>query len=124
LFKVERGILRVAVSKPSTHEQVTQLAHGEIQHFAAWTVEQREENEILLCDFSNRTRSWLMVESLGSGERPRTRLYFGSVVVPVAGTKPGQSKLGFPFHALLGFHKLYSRALFSAAKQQLLAELR
>ena len=44
-----------------------------------------------------------------------TRLYFGSAVVPVANKSTGKGKMGFAFKALLGFHKLYSRALLHAA---------
>lgn len=50
----ERSILTWAVSKPSTDEQTTQLAEGKIDTFAAWYVETRSKNEILLCDFRDR----------------------------------------------------------------------
>jgi len=61
LFKLERTILRWAVSKPSSDIQAIQLADGSTDTFAAWHVEDRCENQLLLCDFRGRTRSWLMV---------------------------------------------------------------
>jgi hypothetical protein len=45
-------------------------------------------------------------------------LYFGSAVIPVR-TKSGETALGFPYGALLGFHKLYSRILLRAARLRL-----
>jgi len=112
LFKLERFILTWAVSKPSTDVQAKQLAYGLTQTFAAWTVEARAEDQLLMCDLVRRTRSWLMVVPLESGG---TRLYFGSAVVP------GQDKssLEFSFRALLGFHKPYSVALLYAVRRGL-----
>src|ERR671924_2078513 len=55
LFRLERFILTWAVSKPSTDKQVRQLADGEVEQFAAWQVEGRSENEMLLCDLVGRT---------------------------------------------------------------------
>ena len=52
-------------------------------------------------------------------ETKGTRLYFGSAVVPVMNAATGKSEMGFVFKALLGFHKLYSRALLSAAAARL-----
>ena len=77
----------------------------ELDAFAAWRVEDRAEDQLLLCDLPGRTRSWLMAASEGT----RTLLYFGSAIVPLS---PG-------YRALLGFHKLYSRVLLRAAKSRL-----
>jgi hypothetical protein len=115
VFKLERLILRVFAARGSTDAQAAALARGEIAVFAAWVVEGRAPNQLLLCDFTRRTRSWLMVTPLPSG----TRLYFGSAVVPVHDPRTGASRLGFGFSALLGFHKLYSRALLAAARSRL-----
>jgi len=117
LFKLERFILTWTVSKPSTDVQAKQLADGVTQAFAAWTVEARAENQLLMCDFIRRTRSWLMVVPLRSGG---TRLYFGSAVVPIVDSRTGKSTLGFIFNILLGFHGLYSVALLYAAKSRIL----
>ncbi len=111
LFKLERFILTWTVSKPSTDSQAKQLADGLIDKFAAWTVEARTKNQLLMCDFMSRTRSWLMVVPLEKG----TRLYFGSAVVPGR----GKSRLGLGVHLLLGFHKVYSVVLLYAAKVRL-----
>lgn len=80
---------------------------GERDSFAAWTVEARARNQVLLRDFTGRTCSWLMVADADPG--PGTRLYFGSVVFALS-----------PVHAkLLGFHRLYSRLLLRAAARRL-----
>ena len=44
LFKLERLLLRVFLSKPSTDFQARQLAAGELNEFAAWRVEARAED--------------------------------------------------------------------------------
>ena len=119
VFKVERFILGAVVFRPSTDAEVGQLARGEISAFAAWTVEGRAENQLLLCDFAGRTRSWLMVAPAGSAGTAGTRLYFGSAVVPAQTNGTGRDDLGWVFRALLGFHKLYSRVLLRAAVARL-----
>ena len=115
VFKLERLILRLFAARPSTDAQAAALARGEADAFAAWSVEARAPDQLLLCDFTRRTRSWLMVLPLQAG----TRLYFGSAVVPVHERRTGAHRPGFGFTAMLGFHKLYSRALLSAARARL-----
>jgi hypothetical protein len=115
LFKLERLILRLFAARGSTDAQAAALARGEVDVFAAWSVEGRAPDQVLLCDFTRRTRSWLMVTPLPAG----TRLYFGSAVVPVHDPRSGRSRLGFAFTALLGFHKLYSRVLLCAARSRM-----
>ena len=122
VFKLERLILKLAVSKPSTDDQAKQLAAGSIDVFAAWDVEARSENQVLMCDFHRRTRSWLMVAPIESSSGMRTRLYFGSAVVPVKDSRTGRLTLGFGFRALLGFHRVYSEVLLYAAKSRLEAQ--
>jgi hypothetical protein len=113
LFKAERFILKYTASRPSTDIQAKQLADGLSKGFAAWFVEGRTENQILMCDFSERTRSWLMV---APGNDGNTRLYFGSGVVPIRDSKTGKSSMGFVFQALLGFHQIYSVLLLYSAR--------
>lgn len=48
-----------------------------------------------------------------------TRLYFGSVVVPKSISDDGKASFGFAFHALHGFHHLYTKALMKAAQAKL-----
>ena len=116
LFKVERWILTWTVSKPSTDKQARELADCERETFAAWQVENRRENEILMCDYPERTRSWLSVVPLGDAG---TRLYFGSAVVPGRNSTNGKSSLGLVFQMLLGFHRIYSVVLLYSAKRNL-----
>jgi hypothetical protein len=111
LFKIEQFILTHTVQKPSTDVDAKQLADNEIDKFAAWTVEDRNKNQILMCDFLSRTRSWLMVEKAGD----KTKLYFGSAVVP----KKRGAGLGFIFILLLGFHQMYSVLLLYFAKTKI-----
>ena len=115
VFRLERLILKYAVAKPSTDADARALADG-ADTFAAWRVEARGTDELLLCDYMGRTRSWLRTEALDGGG---TRLWFGSAVVPVADANTGRPRLGVPFNALLGFHRLYSRVLLGAAAARL-----
>lgn len=116
LFRLERFILSKTIAKPSTDSQARQLADGEIDSFAAWRVELRHETEILLCDISGRTRSWFRVDPFDDGTGSRTRLYFGSAVVPVRNPKTGKLSLGLVFQSLLKFHQVYSVLLLYFAK--------
>ena len=119
LFKVERNILALVASRPSNDMQATQLANGQTSSFAAWSVEDRCANQLLLCDFLGRTRSWLMSNATGDRNSANTRLYFGSAVVPKSTGQFGEKSFGFAFHALKGFHSLYTRALMQAALTKL-----
>jgi hypothetical protein len=119
VFKLERLLLAWFVSKPSSDAQAKQLAAGELNSFAAWGVEERSVNQLLMCDFKGRTCSWLMVVPVQSSGAATTRLYFGSAVVPIVNKASGQARLGFAFRALLGFHKLYSKVLLRAASSRL-----
>ncbi|MEO8718123.1 MAG: hypothetical protein ABI423_07865 [Burkholderiales bacterium] len=115
VFKLERAILKWALSMPSTDAQAAQLAAGTGNSFAAWRVEKRAQDQLLLCPVGKRTRSWLMVAPCAAG----TRLYFGSAVVPARNSRTGRGSLGAPYRALLGFHRLYSRILLHAARSRL-----
>ena len=119
VFRLERLILRWTVSKPSTDDEARALATGHADSFAAWKVEARTGDQLLLCDFLGRTRSWLMAEPIETTGPARTRLHFGSAVIPRGTTRHGQAPLEFRFRALLGFHKLYSRVLVSSARARL-----
>ena len=120
VFKIERSILKWVVSRPSSDAQAAQLAAGVVDQFAAWQVEQRGPDQLLLTDFRGSTRSWLMVAPITINNEVGTRLYFGSAVVPVKDRNTNQAKLGLIFKALLGFHKIYSVVLLRAAKTRLL----
>ena len=116
LFKLERFVLALLVSRPSTDDEARRLAAGETDRFAAWTVEAREADQILLCDFMGSTRSWLMSVADPAAPSPTTRLYFGSAVVP----RKGAAGLGVGFRVMVPFHRLYARALLKAAVRRLM----
>lgn len=116
LFKLERLVLALLVSRPSTDLEARRLAVGETERFAAWTVEAREADQILLCDFMGSTRSWLMSVADSAGASPTTRLYFGSAIVP----RRGGGGPGAGFRAMVPFHRLYARALLRAAVRRLM----
>lgn len=119
IFKLERLILKVVVKRASTDAEVKQLAAGSIDAFAAWSVEARSEDQLLLADFSGRTRSWLMAVPIAGDRWAHTRLYFGSAVLPVKNSRTGKVELGFVYRTLLGFHRLYSVVLLYAARLRL-----
>lgn len=120
VFKLERRLLAWFVAKPSTDQQARALAAGETDAFAAWSVEGRSSDQLLMCDYQRRTRSWLMSAATANGMSAGTRLYFGSAVVPVIARRSGRKTMGPVFAALLGFHKIYSRVLLRAAVSRLL----
>ena len=65
LFKLERWVLSWLAKRPSSDAQARELALGLREDFAAWHVEQRGDEQLLLCDFQGNTRSWLMCVKLG-----------------------------------------------------------
>jgi hypothetical protein len=119
VFKLERLLLALFVSKPSTDAQARQLAAGQLDSFAAWDVEARSVDQLLMSDFKGSTRSWLMVAPVQGGAAAITRLYFGSAVVPIVDKASGRARMGFTFRALLRFHKIYSGVLLRAARSRL-----
>ena len=65
-----------------------------------------------------------MIAAAGSSaEATRTLLFFGSAVVPPRRSSGSRSHMGPVFTALLGFHKLYSRALLWSARARLLGQV-
>lgn len=120
LFKLERAILAAFAARSSTDAEARRLGEGRVESFAAWRVEGRAPDQLLLADFAGRTRSWLMVAPV-EGANQGTRLYFGSAVVPRVDRRTGERTMGGAFRALLGFHRLYSRQLLKAARSRILA---
>lgn len=119
LFKIERTLIGWLLGRPSSDLDAKQLAEGKTDTFAAWRVENRHPDQLLLADVTGRTKSWLMIEAIGSTNK-ETRLYFGSAVLPQRNAQTGKQKMGFAFHALQGFHRLYSKLLLSAARARIL----
>jgi hypothetical protein len=123
LFKLERTILSVLASRPASDRDAQRLAAGAVSQFSAWYVEAQSPTELLLKDMTGRTRSWLMaVPDPDASASPRTHLYFGSAVVPKPGADGKPASMGWVFHALTGFHKLYSRLLLGAARRRVQAD--
>lgn len=115
LFKLERLVLAVLLARPSTDHEARRLAAGETARFAAWTVEAREADQIMLCDFLGSSRSWLM--SVADAPGGATTLLFGTALVP----RKGARGLGAGFRAMVPFHRLYARALLRCAVRRLMA---
>lgn len=118
LFRIERWLLALLLSKPSSDADARRVANGEQSAFAAWHVEDRAPDQLLMCDMAGRTRSWFMVVPASGG----TRLHFGSAVVPTRSS--GRMRMGLVFRLLLGFHRLYSRALLHSARARLMHQHR
>jgi hypothetical protein len=114
LFKVERRLLAL-FGRPSSDAMARAVARGEGERMAIWTVQAREPDELLMHEDSGATRSWFKAEAGAAG----TTLWFGSAVVPRQRNPGGEARLGWAFHALLGFHRWYSRALLKAAARRL-----
>jgi hypothetical protein len=112
LFRIERGLLRLLISAPSSRDDARAIADGTSDKFAAWYAGQRTATQLLMCDRYERTRSWFRVELQRDGS---TRLRFGSAVA----AKPDVPQRPAAFSLLLWLHVLYSQALLRAAKSNL-----
>lgn len=115
LFKMERALLAL-FGKPSSDAMARAVARGEAQRIAVWTVQARVGDELLMHEDSGATRSWFKAQA---GEGGGTTLWFGSAVVPRRREPNGEARMGVVFHALLGLHRVYSRALLRAAARRL-----
>lgn len=115
LFKLERALIAL-LGKPSSDAMARAVAQGEGGRIAVWTVAAREAGELLMHEDSGATRSWFQVQP---GEGGGTALWFGSAVVPRRCGPGGEPRFSWVFHALLGFHRWYSRALLAAAARRL-----
>lgn len=124
LFKAERLILRMFAGARSSDEQARALARGDLDRFAAWTVEARAGDQLLMCDMGSRTRSWLMTEPIIDSGQTGTRLYFGSAVVHDAKPNDHPGRISLLFKLLLPAHRLYTVALLSAARRAVLGDHR
>jgi len=114
LFKIERALIGLA-GKPSSDAMARAVARGEGERLAVWTIEARAPDELLMHEDSGATRSWFRAEAGAAG----TTLWFGSAVVPRRREPGGEPRMSWVFHALLGFHRWYSRALLKAAARRL-----
>jgi hypothetical protein len=120
LFKCERLVLML-IGRGFTDAAVRALARGRTQAFAAWAVEKRTHNQILVCDLVGLTRSWLMVVEAADSEAA-THLYFGSAVVARSKVRNGNPQPGGGFRLLQPLHAIYAKALLGAAAKRLSAQ--
>lgn len=115
LFKAERALLSL-LGKPSSDAMARAVARGEGERIAVWAVEARTASELLMHEDSGVTRSWFQAEAQADGS---TLLWFGSALIPRRRSPGGEPSFGLGFHALIGFHRWYSRALLAAAVRRL-----
>lgn len=120
LFKAERIILSLA-GHSSSDAEAAEVARGTSSCFAAWRVEERNEDQLLMCDVSGRTRSWFKIATISGDRSMQTYLHFGSGITPVQSARAGRMSIGPVFKALTGFHKLYSRALLAATRRKIVS---
>ncbi|MBT8062485.1 MAG: hypothetical protein HKO64_05320 [Xanthomonadales bacterium] len=120
LFKLERLVLARVFSRPSTDMDVARLADGRQSHFAAWSVEARIENQLLLCDYRQRTRSWLMTSRAGAIDSHVSQLYFGSAITPRNMENAALAEAAQPGKLLTALHCRYSVALLKSAANRLI----
>ncbi|MFG6467172.1 hypothetical protein [Roseateles sp. BYS87W] len=117
LFKLERAVLALA-GRRSTDALARAVAQGQAERLAVWTVQARTAHELLMHEDSGVTRSWFQVQPGPAGS---TTLWFGSALMPRRRGPAGEPRFGWGFHALLGLHRAYSRALLRAAARRLSA---
>jgi hypothetical protein len=120
IFRLERIILRLLAGTPSRDAEARAVAEGSGSSFAVWTVGERTQAQLLMCDRYSKTRSWFCVVPSGQG----TLLRFGSGIVAVADPRTGRKRMGPGFHALLGFHVFYSRLLLYFARRGVIRALK
>lgn len=105
------------MNKPSTDQDVELLAKGKSENFAAWSVEDRAENQLLLCDYQGQTRSWLRVVNQ---EEESSIVYFGSAVVSKKDVNGKAIEFSRVFKFISWFHHLYSKALITCAVKKMI----
>jgi hypothetical protein len=115
VFRIERWILRLTIGAPSTDADAKAVAVGTANTFAAWYVGDRTNDQLLMCDRYEATRSWFRVAPLDDGG---TLLQFGSGVATRAKANDDGMTISGGFRFLMGFHVLYSRLLLWQASRR------
>lgn len=92
------------------------MSGGTTDEHAAWRVEAREADQVLLCDFLSYTRCWLMAERTGPSA---TTLWFSTAIVARRTRADGTPRLTRRFQALLPFHRRYAPILLAGAARHL-----
>lgn len=113
-FRPERLTL-AAIGKGGSDAEARALAQGETDRFAAWTLVERREDEILLEDFAHRTRCWLAVAPKGA----HTRVSFGTAILARTGEGGADRAENLAFRALVPFHRFYARRLIASAARRI-----
>ncbi|MCP5076193.1 MAG: hypothetical protein GY947_23225 [Rhodobacteraceae bacterium] len=108
-FWPERALLSAA-GLVCRLEQAAEMVQGTADQYAAWTVEARNRDEMLMRDVRGVTRSYFSVRELERG----TELRFGS------GVGTGEKEMSRVMKLLQPFHRWYSRVLLTAARERLL----
>jgi hypothetical protein len=112
LFRAERLILSLALRKRIHDGDINAMLSGRARTFAIWHVEEQSEDELLVCDAKDATRSWFWVMPLAQGG---AALHFGSVVL---------AQEGRPLPKIVQYttplHLFYARSLLNAARRRLL----
>lgn len=119
LFRAERFVLKHVMRLPSTDSDLESLLDGNQEKFAAWSIERRTANELLMCDIASKTKSWFMVTQTGDSAKQRTLVHFGTVVVATPDRRSGEPKLGTLFRLFMPLHLLYARSLLLVAVRDL-----
>lgn len=114
-FRPERWLLACALDMRSGDGEAQALARGDRQAFAAWSVEERDAEQVLLCDFLGHTRSWFMTEP---GSEPGggivTRVRYGTAIVRRDMHGVAHWGWSLAFWPLLPLHRLYARILLAS----------
>ncbi|MTI09151.1 hypothetical protein [Curvivirga aplysinae] len=116
IFRIERSILSLFLLRRIKQSEIKELASGRSQQFALWKTKKRNEEELLLEVGDSQIRTWFHTEQEQSN---KTKLYFGSAIVPDTTSKNAKEGIGFTFRFFMGFHKLYSRILLQSALKKL-----
>ena len=110
-FRIELIILGL-FGYPSKPQDVPALFAGQRQDYAAWTLEYRDDRQIVMADKLGATKHFLMVNVI---DETNTQLHFGSAVMPRINKDGSERPPSFYFKLLEGFHVFYSKALLTAA---------
>ena len=91
VFRLERMILAVFASSPTTDLEVANLACGDGNTLALWKVETREKNQLIMAVGNGPLRTWLMV-SPDKAKKDTSRIFLGSALLPTAFGSKGEPK--------------------------------
>lgn len=114
IFRLERRILALSGLEATHADDVDALARGHRSRFAAWRLEGKTADELMLRFERPSGRTWLHVADVPD-QSGQARLFFGSALLPGARDNDKRPTIGWSLHAFLPFHRLYARMLLRAA---------